>query len=397
MLYIGLEKIQKALERSPRGAFPGMLVNLSKPVTKDGVRGGRLETSMQNIADALEGFSAPGERLPPSRWGELPTFVLYSSRRRITSSAKKKRDVTREPSAQNLAQTPDGSFLDLLRNAADLLDACGVEHPAHDGGDVRTYLDRGPGFIFCADPAIGPLWDVTAQKIRGGKLHDRAEVRLEIAEAQWENVEVDGSLLVAATAPLGGTGDGGDVSVFDDTKCGRARLLDVTVRNKGVDWGAPGTQAWSATLTRVESCTVTLHGDAEIDARGVVLRGDVTYDVPAGKRLELFAGPGGPEDVVERWSDLRADGKPSWQWRYALGEGGKVEIALREAVPLAPGSVGKENVAPATVTRGVSARETPTGERSSLSNGFVTRKGTVGKAAAPVNAKTAEKRAPTSR
>jgi hypothetical protein len=397
VLYIGLEKIQKALERSPRGAFPGMLVNLSKPVTKDGVRGGRLETSMQNIADALEGFSAPGERLPPSRWGELPTFVLYSSRRRITSSAKKKRDVTREPSAQNLAQTPDGSFLDLLRNAADLLDACGVEHPAHDGGDVRTYLDHGPGFIFCADPAIGPLWDVTAQKIRGGKLHDRAEVRLEIAEAQWENVEVDGSLLVTATAPLGGTGDGGDVSVFDDTKCGRARLLDVAVRNKGVDWGAPGTQAWSATLTRAESCAVTLHGDAEIDARGVVLRGDVTYDVPAGKRLELFAGPGGPEDVVERWSDLRADGKPSWQWRYALGEGGMVELALREAEPLAPGSAGKENVAPATVTRGVSARETPTGERSSLSNGFVTRKGAVGKAAAPVNAKAAEKRAPTSR
>ena len=397
VLYIGLEKIQKALESSPRGAFPGMLVNLSKPVTKDGVRGGRLETSMQNIADALEGFSAPGERLPPGRWGELPTFVLYSSRRRITSSAKKKRDVTREPSAQNLAQTPDGSFLDLLRNAADLLDACGVEHPAHDGGDVRTYLDRGPGFIFCADPAIGPLWDVTAQKIRGGKLHDRAEVRLEIAEAQWENVEVDGSLLVTATAPLGGTGDGGDVSVFDDTKCGRARLLDVAVRNKGVDWGAPGTQAWSATLTRAESCAVTLHGDAEIDARGVVLRGDVTYDVPAGKRLELFAGPGGPEDVVERWSDLRADGKPSWQWRYALGEGGMVELALREAEPLAPGSAGKENVAPATVTRGVSARETPTGERSSLSNGFVTRKGAVGKAAAPVNAKAAEKRAPTSR
>ena len=327
-------------------------MNLSKPVTKDGVRGGRLETSMQNIADALEGFSAPGERLPPSRWGELPTFVLYSSRRRITSSAKKKRDVTREPSAQNLAQTPDGSFLDLLRNAADLLDACGVEHPAHDGGDVRTYRDRGPGFLFCADPASGPLWDVTAQKIRGGKLHDRAEVRLEIAEALWENVEVDGSLLVAATAPLGGTGDGGDVSVFDDTKCGRARLLDVTVRNKGVDWGAPGTQAWSATLTRVESCTVTLHGDAGRTRRAAsALRGDVTNDVPAGKRRELSAGPGGPEDVAERWSDLRADGKPSWQWRYALGEGGRWRPRCAEAVPSALEASLKEIAATATVTR----------------------------------------------
>jgi hypothetical protein len=404
VLYIGLEKIQKALESSPRGAFPGMLVNLSKPVTKDGVKGGRLETSMQNIADALEGFSKPGERLPPSRWGELPTFVLYSSRRRITSSAKKKRDVSKPPSSQNLAQTPDGSFLDLLRNASDLLDKCGVAHPAHDGGDTNAYVDRGPGFIFCADPAIGPLWDVTAQKIRGGKLHDRAEVRLEIAETQWRNVEVSGSLLVTATAPLGGT-NGQKVNVFDDTKCGRARLLDVTVRNKGVDWSAKGTQAWSATLTRKECCEVTLRGNAEFDARGVKLEGDVKYDVPAGKRLELFAGPGGPADVVERWSDLASDGKPSWQWRYALGEGGMVELELEEAPATHSATKerasatrdGKENVAPESRAGESSAREKPTGAKPSRSNGFVTRKGSVGKTAAPVNAKAAEKRAPTSR
>ena len=404
VLYIGLEKIQKALESSPRGAFPGMLVNLSKPVTKDGVKGGRLETSMQNIADALEGFSKPGERLPPSRWGELPTFVLYSSRRRITSSAKKKRDVSKPPSSQNLAQTPDGSFLDLLRNASDLLDKCGVAHPKHDGGDTNAYVDRGPGFIFCADPAIGPLWDVTAQKIRGGKLHDRAEVRLEIAETQWRNVEVSGSLLVTATAPLGGT-NGQKVNVFDDTKCGRARLLDVTVRNKGVDWSAKGTQAWSATLTRKECCEVTLRGNAEFDARGVKLEGDVKYDVPAGKRLELFAGPGGPADVIERWSDLASDGKPSWQWRYALGEGGMVELELEEAPATHSATKerasarrdGKENVAPESRVGESSAREKPTGAKPSRSNGFVTRKGSVGKTAAPVNAKAAEKRAPTSR
>ena len=392
VLYIGLEKIQKALERSPRGAFPGMLVNLSKPVTKDGVRGGRLETSMQNIADALEGFSAPGARLPPSRWGELPTFVLYSSRRRITSSAKKKRDVTQAPSAQNLAQTPDGSFLDLLRNAADLLDRCGVARPAHDGGDAQTYLDKGPGFIFCADPAIGPLWDVTCQKIRGGALRDRAEVRLEIAELEWRDVEVDGSLLVTATAPLGGTSPTG-TRVFDDSKCGRARLRNVTVLNKGVDWSAPGTQAWSASVTRAESCALTLCGDGELDARDVVLRGDVKYTVPAGKLLELFAGPGGPEDVVERWSDLRVDGQPSWQWQYALGEGGKVELALWEvgaAEKAKRDGREKENA-------DRSARGKPTGAKPGLSNGFVTRKGVVGKTLAPVNANAAEKRAPTSR
>ena len=69
---------------------------------------------------------------------------------------------------------------------------------------MEQYLAEGPGFIFCADPAIGPLWDVTEQKISsGGALADRTEVRLEVAEMQWENVSVSGSLLVETKAPLG--------------------------------------------------------------------------------------------------------------------------------------------------------------------------------------------------
>ena len=108
---------------------------------------------------------------------------------------------------------------------------------------MQEYLDRGPGFIFCAHPAIGPLWDVTEQKITGGALADRAEVRLEIAEVQWKDVHVDGSLLVEADAPLGGdpaaslaasrSGDNaGAVVAFDDRGCGRCRLRDVTVANR---------------------------------------------------------------------------------------------------------------------------------------------------------------------
>ena len=55
---------------------------------------------------------------------------------------------------------------------------------------MEEYLARGPGFIFCAHPALGPLWDVTEQKVKGGRLADRAEVRLEVAELEWVNVEV---------------------------------------------------------------------------------------------------------------------------------------------------------------------------------------------------------------
>ena len=47
-------------------------------------------------------------------------------------------------------------------------------------GDVQQYLERGPGFIFLFHPALGPLWDVISQKIRGGSLSDHSELVLEV-------------------------------------------------------------------------------------------------------------------------------------------------------------------------------------------------------------------------
>ena len=104
VLFIGLKQIRQTLLSSSRAAFPGMLINLTKPVLENGTKGGRLECSMQNIADALMQHSEL--RLGADDFDDLPTFVLYTLRRRITSSAKKKRP----PESLNLAQTPDGSF-----------------------------------------------------------------------------------------------------------------------------------------------------------------------------------------------------------------------------------------------------------------------------------------------
>ena len=340
VLYIGLEKIRDALRSSPRGAFPGLLVNLSKPAHPNGCKGGRLETSMQNIADALMHTTTPGDGpLPMDQWENLPTFVLYTLRRRITSSAKKKRD----PANPNLAQTPEGSFLDLLKNASDLLARCDVAHPDPDAMDVAAYLKDGPSFIFSANPAIGPLWDVTSQKIRGGALRERAEVRLEIAEIEWKDVDVDGSFLITADAPFGeekvdddAEAARGKPTSFDDDACGRCRLRGVAVRNAGVDWSAPDDEAWSATLTRSESCVVRLRGNAEFDARDVTLSGDVMYDVPAGWRLSLRPDTderGGESlgAVREEWTDLSAaGGGPTWRWAYDVGDGGRVGLRLEE-------------------------------------------------------------------
>ena len=50
----------------------------------------------------------------------------------------------------------------------------------HQVGEEQQFLDQGPGFIFLFHPALGPLWDVIAQKLRGGALAPRSEVVLEV-------------------------------------------------------------------------------------------------------------------------------------------------------------------------------------------------------------------------
>lgn len=64
------------------------------------------------------------EPVPESLHGALNTFVVYNRRRCVTSSAKRRR----KPGSTMVSQTPDGSFLDLMRNAADLLARCGLSH-----------------------------------------------------------------------------------------------------------------------------------------------------------------------------------------------------------------------------------------------------------------------------
>lgn len=194
-------------------------------------------------------------------------------------------------------------------------------------GSVAEYLAHGPGFVYLAHPALGPLWQVVGQKIRGGSLAPRAEVQLEVAEACLRDVHVQGSLLVSAAAPLGhieqraaprgataaatsstslldrlftaggqtssnspaassGTSaststGGGSAEVgysqpcnFDEPcqggptesrlvfsqRCGRLRLHNVRVANRGVDWGHPENVWWRHSLARHESCRITLHG-----------------------------------------------------------------------------------------------------------------------------------------
>ena len=207
-----------------------------------------------------------------------------------------------------------------------------------DPGSAADYLQAGPRFVAFFHPALGPLWDVIAQKIRGGRLAPRAELQLEVAEAELRDVHVDGSLLVEADSPLGrlaappGGADeeAAGPSLRYGEGCGRVRLRGVTVRNAGIDWAA-GNAFWRNAIERREAARILLRGDAEFDARDCVIDGDVTFDVPAGHRLLVTAAPGG---------GLRTEllplpgGRPSWEWRYSLaaGDDGRVLLQLEERV-----------------------------------------------------------------
>lgn len=56
--------------------------------------------------------------------------------------------------------------------------------------DSEQYAQSGPGIIVSLHPALGPLWEVMAQKLRNGVLDTGSELRLDVAEADVEGLSV---------------------------------------------------------------------------------------------------------------------------------------------------------------------------------------------------------------
>lgn len=94
---------------------------------------------MQNLADAFGTRST--SPLPSTSGGaaavadRLKTFMVYNLRRKVTSSAKKKR----VPGSTKIHQTPEGAFYDLQRNGWQVLQRCGLRD-VPEVGSVEQYL-----------------------------------------------------------------------------------------------------------------------------------------------------------------------------------------------------------------------------------------------------------------
>ncbi|KXZ49515.1 hypothetical protein GPECTOR_21g741 [Gonium pectorale] len=411
VLFVGLPGARRVVaDAIARGdgeqLLPGLIFNLNKKVAytdplEGGTRqvtAGRMESTMQNLADYLaDRFERPLEPQQLSS-SQLSTFMVSNLRRKVTSSAKKRR----EPGSARIAQTPDGSFYDLQRNAWQILQRCGLKN-VPEPGSPEQYLEKGPGFIFLFHPALGPLWDVISQKIVGGSLTHGSEMVLEVAEARLCDVHVDGSFQVyadnvmghleakggaAAASPspfpsspsagtlaissllngttemalpphqqqlaqqlamgAGGAGSGASAPpggaaglLRYSRRCGRIQMVNVRVRNAGIDWAAPSNVYWKHQVSRKESCKVVLLGQSEFEAHDVTIPGNVTFVVPDGFRMSLSAAADGT--LLRRLTPLAAAPPeagggltPSWEWQYVLDTSGAVRLSYVSSGPRVP-------------------------------------------------------------
>ena len=198
ILFADLQAVQEALENC---TIPGVLINMKSKVMCHGPDGviekhaGRMESTMQNIADCITDSFA--QKPKKSDLNELRTFLTYNLRRKTISVVKQNYS-----SGGSLADTPVGSFYDMMANYRDVIsNHCRMELPPQR--DIATYLNEGPEFVVSFHPALGTLFDVIGQKIRGGKIAEGSEWIMEVAEADIENLDLKGSLIVEADEVMG--------------------------------------------------------------------------------------------------------------------------------------------------------------------------------------------------
>lgn len=312
ILFAKLRAIRKALPTNP---FPGMLINLKGCIHKpqpsgkvDKIAIGRLESIMQNIADSI--VTRSPTPLTPEEKMNLPTFILFNRRQKTLAATKKS-----YKAGASMLETPEGAYYELLKNRKELLETCGFSVPSLPA--ENDYLDRGPSFIFDYHPALGPLYQVIAQKVRGGSLKEGAELSLEIAEADIADLHLHGSLNIRALDPLGHHNPKG-YNLYSH-QSGKCTLHHVKIFNEGIDRNIEQSY-WKCNLSRKESMQITIEGNGEFIAENVDFHGPYELFVPHGYQMCAVQ-----EGKSVKFT-LKKLAKPSWFWNYSLKDTGAVKL-----------------------------------------------------------------------
>lgn len=309
ILFVDLKAAATAARECP---FPGILVNLKKTTyqASDGQKRdeeiGRLESTMQNISDI---FTSRDQN-------DLPSYLTYNKRRKTISTAKREFTL-----GASLLETPEGCFIDLLYNSHELLHECGFETPPVS--NPGEFFQRGPSFIFLYHPALGPLYSLIKQKLRRGRLGHESELQLEIADADIENLDIEGSLRITAESVMGHF----DISnhLTYSHQCGKCILTNVKIRNCGIDRDMPNVY-WRGEIARHESCQIILRGHSEFVAENVTFSGDHFIEVDDGYRVRAVSQNGKVHFIREPLST-------SWSWSLSISPDKKIE-AVRKELPL---------------------------------------------------------------
>lgn len=272
LLYAHIETMKQEVKKN---CIPGLLVNLNKefPVIENGksenVKGGRIESTMQNIADGLITSSKE----------DLSSFVLFNRRERVISVTKRS-----YVKGEDVKESPLSAFYDIVNNFRDVLEKCSFSMPQKP--TMEEYIKNGPSYRLFLHPALGPLWEIIEQKIRGGRLCKGAELHLECSEVDISNLEVEGSLIIEAKQVMGHINEK-SILIYSQ-ECGKAELHDVQVQN----------------------LHLTLEGNAEFFACGVKFENTRTICVPSGHRLE----------IDKKGERLKAIEAPTWFWKMRIGK-----------------------------------------------------------------------------
>lgn len=315
ILFVDINAVLDAVKKCP---IPGILVNMKKITyrtaegSKKDEEAARLESTMQNLADFMdESFTAP---LKEGDRDALQTYLTYNHRRKTISAVKREFTL-----GSSLLETPEGCFLDILQNVRDVLTTeCHVQVPP--ACDPFQFFENGPSFIALYHPALGPLYSVIGQKWRGGKLHAGSEVQLQISEIDFENLIIDGSLLVQAESIMGHKE--ADKRLVYSEKVGRCVLKNVVISNKGIDHDLPNV-FWKNEIARQEVCQIILRGMSEFYAENITLKGDHFIEVPHGMRCYAQEKEGAVEFHFEKID------KPTWNWDYQLLRDSTIKLEKR--------------------------------------------------------------------
>lgn len=270
ILFVDLKAIRKHVDNCP---VPGMLINMKSEApyrSPDGsvkmIAAGRLESTMQNIADEIIFSSADSD--------DMPVYLTYNLREKTIGVTKNSFDPN-QPSDE----TPEFCFYSLLSLHRDLLaDRCEIEVTPFCSKE--EYLKNGPNTIFLYHPSFGPGYELISKKITKGRFEEGAELQLELSDFEADNLCLSGSCLV-----------------YGDLRRSSCKLKNVQVRNRGIDRGLT-TDFWKNQYKRHECLQVILEGNSEFIAEDVTFEGNHRIVVPDGVKAIAYQENG--ELVISR-------------------------------------------------------------------------------------------------